>query len=140
MAECLVLDVPLALRNVCFWGERVAKLFAALRTRNNRIRLNVFCLDVARLGSSLNQYCSLVAKIVLQHIRGKSGHQKQGRTRRTKSGGASCVISTGQRYTRSRGELGRGLINEQSNVGVDAPMSPIGGKADIARAYRHFRK
>ena len=103
----------------------------------------MFCLDVARLGSSLNQYCSLVAKIVLQHIRGKSGHQKQGRTRRTKSGGAGCVISTGQRpagYTRSRGELGHGLINEQPNVGVDAPMSPIGGKADIARAYRHFRK
>ncbi len=53
----------------------VAKLFAALRESKNRIRLN----------GTLNQGCALVfvlesillvlvAKIVLQHIRGKSGH------------------------------------------------------------------
>jgi hypothetical protein len=58
----------------CFWGECVAKLFAALQERNYRIRPN----------STLNRYCApalvlesillnLVAKIVLQHIRGKTG-------------------------------------------------------------------
>jgi hypothetical protein len=62
-------------RNVRFRSECVAKLFAALRSRNDRIRLD----------GTLNQCCAfafafesilpvLAVKIVLQHIRGKSGH------------------------------------------------------------------
>ena len=60
---------------VRYWSECGAKLFAALRSRNNRIRLS----------SALNQCCALafvlesillvfVVKIVLQHIRSNSGH------------------------------------------------------------------
>jgi hypothetical protein len=63
-------DIPFVRTNVRFCGECVAKLFAALRTRNNRIRLD----------GAVNQYCALAfilesillvwdAKIVLQHIR-----------------------------------------------------------------------
>src|SRR5512143_3898392 len=63
-------DVGLCAAHVRFRGDCVAKVFAALRERNNRIRLN----------ASLNQYCvsafvlesmllDLVVKIVLQHYR-----------------------------------------------------------------------
>ena len=73
-------DIRLTPANVRYWGI-VAKLFAALRSRNNRIRLS----------SALNQCCVLafvlksillvfVVKIVLQHIRGKSGHSLAGAT------------------------------------------------------------
>jgi hypothetical protein len=69
-------DIVRTRRSVRFRGECVAKLFAALRTRNNRIRLD----------GAVNQYCALAfilesillvwdAKIVLQHIRGQSGHR-----------------------------------------------------------------
>src|SRR5207253_6001279 len=58
-------------------ADCVAKLFVALRERNNRIRLN----------ASLNQYCvsalvresmllDLVVKIVLQHNRPESRHRR----------------------------------------------------------------
>src|SRR5512143_3205140 len=68
-------DVGLCAAHVRFRGDCVAKVFAALRERNNRIRLN----------ASLNQYCvsafvlesmllDLVVKIVLQHYRTQSGH------------------------------------------------------------------
>src|SRR5512143_4095908 len=66
-------DVGLCAAHVRFRGDCVAKVFAALRERNNRIRLN----------ASLNQYCvsafvlesmllDLVVKIVLQHYRPKA--------------------------------------------------------------------
>jgi hypothetical protein len=42
-------DVSQKQSNVRFRGECVAKLFAALRTRNNRIRLD----------GAVNQYCAL---------------------------------------------------------------------------------
>ena len=59
------------------YSDCVAKLFAALRERNNRIRLN----------ASLNQYCvsafvlksmllDLVVKIVLQHNPSNSGQTR----------------------------------------------------------------
>src|SRR5512143_2042356 len=77
-------DVGLCAAHVRFRGDCVAKVFAALRERNNRIRLN----------ASLNQYCvsafvlesmllDLVVKIVLQHYRPESGHVQC--TRRTSS-------------------------------------------------------
>jgi hypothetical protein len=61
--------------HVRFTPDCVAKVFAALRERNNRIRLN----------ASLNQYCvsafvlesmllDLVVKIVLQHYPPESRH------------------------------------------------------------------
>src|SRR5512139_3817699 len=70
-------DMSWCTANVRFRGDCVAKVFAALRERNNRIRLN----------ASLNQYCvsafvlesmllDLVVKIVLQHYRGQSGHDR----------------------------------------------------------------
>jgi hypothetical protein len=66
-------DSPTAPAFVRYWRDCVAKLFAALRERNDRIRLN----------ASLNQYCvsafvlesmllGFVVKIVLQHYRHKA--------------------------------------------------------------------
>src|SRR5262245_57529309 len=62
-------------RDVRFTPECVAKLFAALRARNNRIRV----------GGTTNQHCAFSSavesifrqqplKIVLQHIPSESGH------------------------------------------------------------------
>ena len=71
----LIRNLAISARNVRCYSECVAKLFAALRSRNNRIRLD----------GTLNQCCALafviesillvlVVKIVLQHIHSNSGH------------------------------------------------------------------
>jgi hypothetical protein len=61
--------MPVASVDVRLLGDCAAKLFAALRTRNYRIQLNVFlnrrCALVLVLGSIL---LILVVKLVLQHI------------------------------------------------------------------------
>ena len=68
-------DIRACAANVRFRGECVAKLFAALRARNNRILV----------GGATNQRCALSSdvesmfrqqplKIVLQHIPPESGH------------------------------------------------------------------
>jgi hypothetical protein len=52
-------------------GEHVAKLFAALRTRNYQIRLNGILNRCCALASVLESiFLVLVVKIVLQHIQG----------------------------------------------------------------------
>jgi hypothetical protein len=64
-------DFRLALRNVRFRGECVAKLFVALRARNNRILVdgatNQRCAFSSEVESMFRQQ---PIKIVLQHIRG----------------------------------------------------------------------
>jgi hypothetical protein len=80
-------------RHVRFASECVAKLFAAMQSRNNRIRLN----------DALNQCCThafvlesllliLAAKIVLQHIPSKS----------RQFGSVSSLSAKGQKQTSAR--------------------------------------
>jgi hypothetical protein len=69
-------DIMPSLGHVRLAGDCVAKLFAAPRRSNYRIRLNAVlnrcCAPVLVLESIL---LNLVAKIVLQHNRPESGHR-----------------------------------------------------------------
>jgi hypothetical protein len=69
-------DMPIALANVCFGGNCVAKLGGVRRFGNNRIRgevlLNQCCVPMPNRESLLLIQGS---KIVLQHNRGNSGHR-----------------------------------------------------------------
>ena len=87
------------LRHGCFTPECVAKLFAALRTRNYRILLNVFlnrrCALVLVVGSIL---LILVVKIVLQHIPPETEHRSARLARQKSANSGLCRRSPNGRY------------------------------------------
>jgi hypothetical protein len=63
--------------SVRFPGECVAKLFAALRARNNRILVDGATNQRCALSSDVeSMFRQQPLKIVLQHIPGQSGHRE----------------------------------------------------------------